>query len=339
MPFPSTSSTRLRPRAMPEPLIEIDGLTKKFGPITAVAGIDLTVAKGEVLGFLGPNGAGKSTTMKMITGYLAPTSGHVRVLGHDVENDSIGAQACIGYLPEGAPAYADMTPRQFLNFIAEVRRLPPEIAKLRIEAAVAKTELDSVLDQPIDTLSKGFKRRVGFAQAILHDPPVLIMDEPTDGLDPNQKHSVRALLRTMAPEKAIIISTHLLEEVDAVCTRAVIIDRGRIVADGTPAELVARSRHHNAVTLTLPPPQLEQAKTRIRSLIGVAATEDALRPDGLAALTAFPKNGSLLIEDISSLAVQEKWDVRELYAEAGRLDEVFRAITTHDADRAREARA
>ncbi len=324
---------------MPEPLIEIDGLTKRFGPITAVAGINLAVAKGEVLGFLGPNGAGKSTTMKMVTGFLAPTSGRVRVCGHDVETKPIAAQSCIGYLPEGAPAYADMTPRQFLNFIAEVRGLPQALAKVRIESAVAKTELDTVLDQPIDTLSKGFKLRVGFAQAILHDPPVLIMDEPTDGLDPNQKHSVRKLLREMAAEKAIIISTHLLEEVDAVCTRAVIIDRGRVVADGTPAELVARSRHHNAVTLVLPPPQTDAAKARIRALNGVATTEDAMRTDGLVALTAFPKNGSLLIEDISALAAQEKWDVRELYAEAGRLDEVFRAITTHDADRAREARA
>jgi ABC-2 type transport system ATP-binding protein len=196
-----------------------------------------------------------------------------------------------------------------------------------------------VLDQPIETLSKGFKRRVGLAQAILHDPPVLIMDEPTDGLDPNQKHAVRALLRAMAPEKAIIISTHLLEEVEAICTRAVIIDRGRIVADGTPAELVARSRHHNAVTLSLPSAQADAAKAKIRTLNGVAAIEETGRTNGLVELTAFPKSGALLIESVSAVVVAEKWDVKELYAEAGRLDEVFRAITTHDADRAREARA
>jgi ABC-2 type transport system ATP-binding protein len=323
---------------MPEPLIQIDGLTKLFGPISAVAGINLAVAKGEVLGFLGPNGAGKSTTMKMVTGYLAPTSGRVRVCGHDVETNPIAAQRSIGYLPEGAPAYADMTPRQFLRFIAEVRGLSAADSKIKLERVIANTELDAVLDQPIDTLSKGFKRRVGLAQAILHDPPVLIMDEPTDGLDPNQKHAVRKLLRAMAPNKAIIISTHLLEEVDAICTRAVIIDRGRIVADGTPAELVARSRHHNAVTLALPPPQADIAGPRIAALSGVATVDGLLRSDGLMALTAFPKSGALLIEDISALAVAEKWDVKELYAEAGRLDEVFRAITTHDTARAREAR-
>lgn len=320
-------------------MIEIEGLTKRFGPIAAVAGIDLKVAKGEVLGFLGPNGAGKSTTMKMVTGYLAPTGGRVRVCGHDIESDTIEAQRFIGYLPEGAPAYADMTPRQFLAFIAEVRGFRGEKAKEAVARAIAKTELDPVLEQNIDTLSKGFKRRVGLAQAILHDPPVLIMDEPTDGLDPNQKHSVRALIRAMAPQKAIIVSTHLLEEVEAICTRAVIIDRGRVVADGTPAQLLARSRHHNAVTLALPAAQAEIAKNKLKTLGAVASVEQAGRTNGTVELTAFPKSGALLIEDVSALAVREKWDVKELYAEAGRLDEVFRAITTHDAARARENRA
>ncbi|MGH6888766.1 MAG: ABC transporter ATP-binding protein [Rhizomicrobium sp.] len=320
-------------------MIEIDGLTKSFGPLTAVAGINLKVERGEVLGFLGPNGAGKSTTMKMITGFLAPTSGRVRVCGFDVENEPIAAQRRIGYLPEGAPAYGDMTPRQFLAFIADVRGFSGGEAKTRIAEAVEKTELEPVLDQPIETLSKGFKRRVGLAQAVLHDPPVLVMDEPTDGLDPNQKHSVRELLRAMAPRKAIIVSTHLLEEVEAICTRAVIIDRGRIVADGTPAELLARSRYHNAVTLALPPAVAEAVKKRLKSLNGVASVEDAPRRDGAIELTAFPKSGALLIEDVSALAAAEKWDVKEFYAEPGRLDEVFRAITTHDAKRAQEARA
>lgn len=317
-------------------MIEIQGLSKRFGPISAVAGIDLAVGKGEVLGFLGPNGAGKSTTMKMVTGYLTPTAGRVRICGHDVETDTIAAQRAIGYLPEGAPAYGDMTPRQFLAFIAEIRGFTGAAAKARIADAVAKTELDPVLDQPIDTLSKGFKRRVGLAQAILHDPPVLIMDEPTDGLDPNQKHAVRALIRAMAPEKAIVVSTHLLEEVEAICTRAVIIDRGRIVADGTPAELLARSRHHNAVTVVLPAAQAEPAKAKLKSLGAVVNVEQVRQPGGNILLTAFPKPGTLLIEDVSALAVAEKWDVKELYAEAGRLDDVFRAITTHDATRARE---
>ena len=319
-------------------MIEIEGLTKSFGPFTAVAGINLRVGRGEVLGFLGPNGAGKSTTMKMITGFLAPTSGRVRVCGFDVENDPIHAQRTIGYLPEGAPAYGDMTPRQFLGFIAEVRGFSGTEARNRIGEAVEKTELDPVLDQPIDTLSKGFKRRVGLAQAVLHDPPVLVMDEPTDGLDPNQKHAVRQLLRAMAPRKAIIVSTHLLEEVEAICTRAVIIDRGRIVADGTPAELLARSRHHNAVTLATPAAGAEVIKAKLKSLNGVATVEDVLRSDGAIELTAFPKRGAMLIEDVSALATAERWDVRELYCEAGRLDEVFRAITTHDAKRAREVR-
>jgi ABC-2 type transport system ATP-binding protein len=320
-------------------MIEISGLTKHFGAIAAVSGIDLKVGRGEVLGFLGPNGAGKSTTMKMITGFLAPSAGWSRICGHDVETDTIAAQQQIGYLPEGAPAYGDMTPRQFLGFIAEVRGYRGEAAKQAVAKAVARTELDPVLEQTIDTLSKGFKRRVGLAQAILHDPPVLIMDEPTDGLDPNQKHAVRSLIRAMAPQKAIIVSTHLLEEVEAICTRAVIIDRGRVVADGTPAELLARSRHHNAVTLTLPAAQAEGAKAKLKALSTVANVEQIGRADGTVELTAFPKSGALVIEDASRLATSEKWDVKELYAEAGRLDEVFRAITTHDTARARESRA
>ncbi|MBV9992978.1 MAG: ABC transporter ATP-binding protein [Alphaproteobacteria bacterium] len=316
-------------------MIEIDGLTKRFGQMTAVADLSLSVGKGEVLGFLGPNGAGKSTTMKMVTGYLAPTAGRVSICGHDVETDPIAAQANIGYLPEGAPAYGDMTPRQFLRFIAEIRGFRGDAADQAVAKSVAKTELAGVLDQPIETLSKGFKRRVGVAQAILHDPPVLIMDEPTDGLDPNQKFAVRSLIKAMAPSKAIIISTHLLEEVDAICTRAVIIDRGGIVADGTPAELLARSRHHNAVTLTLPAAQAADAQAKIKTLSTVANVEQQGRDDGFVQMTAFPKSGALLIEDVSALAAREKWDLRELYAEAGRLDEVFRAITTTDTQRAK----
>jgi gliding motility-associated transport system ATP-binding protein len=222
-------------------MIEIQNLTKRFGPVTAVADLSLGVRPGEVLGFLGPNGAGKSTTMKMVTGYLAPDAGTARICGHDIISDTIAAQRKLGYLPEGAPAYGEMTPRAFLHFIAGVRELSGEAARTATARAIAGTELQSVLDQPIDTLSKGFRRRVGLAQAILHDPEVLILDEPTDGLDPNQKHAVRALIRGMAKDKTIIISTHMLEEVEAICTRAVIIDQGRIVADATPAALAARS--------------------------------------------------------------------------------------------------
>jgi len=317
-------------------MIEIRGLTKTFGSITAVTGIDLKVDKGEVLGFLGPNGAGKSTTMKMISGYLTPTSGSVSICGHDVENETTAAQTMLGYLPEGAPAYGDMTPRQFLNFIAEARGFSGAEVKERTAMAATKTELEPVLEQPIETLSKGFKRRVGLAQAILHDPPVLVMDEPTDGLDPNQKHSVRKLIQSMAPEKAIIISTHLLEEVEAVCSRAVIIDRGRIVADGTPGNLLARSRHHNAVTLSLPVAQAMAAKTTLQMLPNVQAVEQIGQADGVVTLTAFPKSSALIIEEVTQVAVAQQWDVKEFYAEAGRLDEVFRALTTHDTQRVRE---
>lgn len=319
-------------------MIEIEGLTKRFGPTTAVAGLSLHVAKGEVLGFLGPNGAGKSTAMRMITGFLAPDAGRVTICGYDIETETNAAQAKIGYLPEGAPAYGDMTPRQFLSFVAQVRGFRKADVKARIAAVVEKTDLAPVLEQPIETLSKGFKRRVGLAQAILHDPPVLIMDEPTDGLDPNQKHAVRSLIRAMAAEKSIIISTHLLEEVDAICTRAVIIDRGTLVADGTPAELLARSRYHNAVTLALPLDQTESAMARLKALPGVAQIERTAM-GGSVRLTAFPKSGALLIEAVSALASRENWRVQEMYAEPGRLDEVFRAVTTSDAARAKAARA
>jgi ABC-2 type transport system ATP-binding protein len=222
-------------------MIEIQHLTKRFGPLVAVRDLSLTVGPGEVLGFLGPNGAGKSTTMKMVTGYLAPDQGSVRICGHDIVEDTLAAQKKLGYLPEGAPAYGEMTPRQFLHFIAQVRELSGEAEKEAVQRAVAGAELASVMDQPIETLSKGFRRRVGLAQAILHDPDVLVLDEPTDGLDPNQKHAVRGLIRGMAKNKTIIVSTHLLEEVDAICTRAVIIDRGRIVIDAKPAELAAKA--------------------------------------------------------------------------------------------------
>ena len=223
------------------PAIEVRGLDKQFGPIHAVRNISFSVDHGEVLGFLGPNGAGKSTTMKMITGFLEPTDGTVLVNGHDVMTDPISVKASIGYLPEGAPGYAEMTVIRFLEFVAEIRGLDGAERQQRIDKVVDLIHLDSVLEQTIETLSKGFKRRVGVAQALLHDPDVLIMDEPTDGLDPNQKHEVRSLIKEMAENKAIVISTHILEEVDAVCTRAIIIAAGQILFDGTPAELRAQS--------------------------------------------------------------------------------------------------
>ena len=218
-------------------LLEIDGFYKSFGPVRAVNGISLTVPAGQVLGFLGPNGAGKSTTMKMTTGFLEADAGSARICGYDVARDPVPARKKLGYLPEGAPAYGEMTPLGFLKFCARVRGMKGAALLSAVDVAIERTSLGSVAGQLIETLSKGFKRRVGLAQAILHDPDVLILDEPTDGLDPNQKQQVRDLIRDMAHERAIVISTHILEEVDAVCTRAVIIDRGRIVADGTADEL------------------------------------------------------------------------------------------------------
>ncbi len=225
--------------------VQVKSLDKQFGNIHAVRNISFSVKHGEVLGFLGPNGAGKSTTMKMITGFLEPTSGTVIVNGHDVTSDPIEVKSSIGYLPEGAPSYGEMTVLSFLRFIAEIRGFSGSEMDERIAAVVGKINLQAVLGQTIDTLSKGFKRRVGMAQTIIHDPDVLIMDEPTDGLDPNQKHEVRSLIKEMAEKKAIIISTHILEEVDAICSRAIIIASGQLLFDGTPAELREKSENND----------------------------------------------------------------------------------------------
>ncbi len=315
-------------------MISIKHLVKRFGPFTAVDGLSFDVAKGEVLGFLGPNGAGKSTTMKMVTGFLAPTSGSISVCGFDVENQPQEARRSIGYLPEGAPAYSDMTPSEFLAFIASVRGMKGDEAAKAVDRAADRTDLGKVLHQPIETLSKGFKRRVGLAQAILHDPPVLIMDEPTDGLDPNQKHAVRGLIADMAQEKAIVISTHILEEVEAVCTRAMIIDQGKVVADGTPAELTAKSKHHNAVIISLPEALGDAPSATLKGIEGVADVQIGKVNDGENRFTIFPKHGAVLIDKVSGQAASAGWDVKALYVEEGRLDEVFRTLTTSDAETA-----
>jgi ABC-2 type transport system ATP-binding protein len=222
-------------------MIKTQNLTKRYDGLLAVDDLSFTVEPGEVLGFLGPNGAGKSTTMRMIAGFIAPTAGSASICGHDVATDPIAAKAALGYLPEGAPSYGEMTVRNFLNFIADLRGLEGTQRGARLDYVVGKLHLEPVMTQTVETLSKGFKRRVGLAQAIVHDPKVLILDEPTDGLDPLQKHEVRTLISDIARDKTIIISTHILEEVDAVCTRAVIIARGRLVADDTPAGLKARA--------------------------------------------------------------------------------------------------
>ena len=220
-------------------MIKTQNLTKKYQWLVAVDDLSFSVEPGEVLGFLGPNGAGKTTTMRMIAGFITPSAGSASICGHDMVGEPLAAKAALGYLPEGAPHYGEMTVGGFLDFIADLRSLEGAHRKTRLDYVIGRLQLEPVLQQTIETLSKGFKRRVGLAQAIVHDPKVLILDEPTDGLDPVQKHEVRTLISEIAKEKTIVISTHILEEVDAVCTRAIIIARGKLVADGTPAALRA----------------------------------------------------------------------------------------------------
>jgi len=308
-----------------EASIEVRHLTKRFGPITAVDDVTFAVGRGEVLGFLGPNGAGKSTTMKMITGFLAPTRGTAAVCGLDIIDRPIEAKRHVGYLPEGAPGYPDMTPSGFLAFVARIRGFDGAEATRRIGLAVERTSLASVLEQPIETLSKGFKRRVGLAQALLHDPEVLILDEPTDGLDPNQKHEVRQLITALAPEKAIVISTHILEEVDAVCTRAIVIAGGRLLIDDTPGKFAARSRLHNSVRLMLADPAID-ARTALLRLPGVIAVEPIEDGEGKALLVV-PQEGRAIIAEVTDLVRTAGWPVAALRVERGRLDDVFRDIT------------
>ncbi len=314
-------------------LIEAEALRKTFGAITAVDEISLTVAKGEVLGFLGPNGAGKSTTMKMIAGFLEPDSGTARIAGIDVIDDPVGAKRHLGYLPEGAPAYADMTPRTFLGFIAEIRGFNGGEAKTKADAAAEKAGLLNVWNQRIETLSKGYKRRVGIAQAILHDPAVLIMDEPTDGLDPNQQHQVRELIKQMAKDKAIIISTHILQEVDAICTRAVIIDKGRIVADGTAEALESRLPYHRAVSMRVASDAADKAKSALERVGGVKGVETLSKTSGITTLRVFPSGDASIAAHVATAMREAGVDVEEMFVEKGRLDDVFRQITSSEGAR------
>jgi ABC-2 type transport system ATP-binding protein len=306
-------------------MIEVQNLTKEYGRFRAVDDLSFRVAPGEVLGFLGPNGAGKTTTMRIVAGFLPATAGRVRVCGADIETQSVEAKRRIGYLPEGAPSYPEMTPRSFLEFIADARGMAPTQRRQRLDEVFQQLHLEKVLEQTIDTLSKGYRRRVGLAQAILHDPEVLILDEPTDGLDPNQKHEVRELIGRMAKSKIIVISTHLLEEVEAVCNRAIIIARGKILADDTPRALEQRSRFYNAVSLKLARPELiPSARNAIKMLPEVASTE---LDEKNGRITAFPAPGKLPLAPINALAERQQWPLAELHLESGRLDEVFRSIT------------
>jgi ABC-2 type transport system ATP-binding protein len=314
-------------------MIKVQNLTKAFGPKIAVNDISFSVEKGEVLGFLGPNGAGKSTTMRMVTGFIPPSGGAIRVGSFDVAQNPIEAKRLIGYLPENAPLYTDMTVYGFLSFAAEIRGLTGEAKKKAVFRSVELCFLENVLHQSIDTLSKGYRHRTCFAQAIIHDPQVLIMDEPTDGLDPNQKHEVRTLIRRMGEKKAIIFSTHILEEVEAACTRAIIIDRGRIVANGTPDELKQKGETAGAICVRLPGVPASVATQKLGQVPQARKVQVLKEADSSVLVRVFPQartaNGELA-RSVFALAVAESWKLEELHTEEGRLDEVFRTITLPD---------
>jgi ABC-2 type transport system ATP-binding protein len=302
-------------------MIKIENLVKTFGAKRAVDDVSFTVERGEVLGFLGPNGAGKSTTMRMVTGFMPPTSGRVSIGGYDVTESPIEAKKLIGYLPENAASYPDMSVLGFLDFVAELRGLAGGARRKAVHHVVELCFLEAVLHQSIDTLSKGYRHRTCLAQALIHDPQVLIMDEPTDGLDPNQKHEVRNLIRELGASKAIVFSTHILEEVDAACTRAIIIDRGRIVANGTPAELRGMSERAGAVVLQAQGATLEKLSPlgRVEQINGAFRIYPADKT----------KAGDLA-QAVIELVGRERWKVEGMYNEPGELDEVFRRITLPD---------
>lgn len=308
-------------------MVELEGLTKNFGDIVAVDGIGLTVSKGEVLGFLGPNGAGKTTTMRMIAGFLTPSSGMARVCGRDVVEDPIGVKSMIGYMPEGAPAYDDMTVESFLSFIAEIRGLEGENIKRRVHEITETVDLKGMLDRPIEYLSKGYKRRVGLAQTLLHDPPVLILDEPTDGLDPNQKHQVRSLIKRMAADKCIVVSTHILEEVEAVCTRAVIIGHGKLLADGTADQLLARLPDHGSVTIECAAEHVERVAACLGKVAPVASVLRISLGGGRVGVKATPSSGQSIIDAVGAALRSDNVPFQEIYRHRGNLDDVFRMIT------------
>lgn len=309
-----------------QPLIEAKGLVKCFGDLTAVNDISLSVPQGEVLGFLGPNGAGKTTTMKMLTGFLAPSAGEANICGELVTTGIASVRRNIGYLPEGAPLYGEMTPVSFLTFIAETHGLVGAAAKNAIAAAADAVTIDAVMHQRIETLSKGFRRRVGLAGAILHNPRVLILDEPTDGLDPNQKHEVRRLIEGLSSDRAIIISTHILEEVEALCDRAVVIREGRVVADDTPLKLKARSVYAGAVSLLLPAKDAKALAKAAASLEGVTTIEQAKVGKDIR-LTMLAKKGADIANSVGDMVAEGGWHVSQYSVDAGRLDDVFRRLT------------
>ena len=302
-------------------MISVKNLFKSFSDFQAVNDLSFDIKPGEVVGFLGPNGAGKSTTMKMLTGFLLPTSGEIHIGDLSIADSDLAIKRKIGYLPEGAPAYGDMTPLQFLTFIARIRGFKGAEKNARIADVVKQVELQEVLDRPIDNLSKGFKRRVGLAQALIHDPEILILDEPTDGLDPNQKHQVRELIRNLSKDKIVIISTHILEEVTAVCNRVMIIAKGKLLFDDSPNALNQRSKYHGAVTMHF---SYRADASELAELEGVESMEEDLKT---GRVTLFPKPGSEILHLVTAHAQRCKLPVDSLFVEQGRLDQVFREIT------------
>lgn len=318
-------------------MIKVRNLKKTFGPKVAVNGVSFTVEKGEVLGFLGPNGAGKSTTMRMLTGFIPPSDGEVSIGEFDMLENPIPAKRLIGYLPENAPSYTDMSVHGFLEFCAELRGLRGDALKKAVGRVVEMCFLEPVLHQSVETLSKGYRHRTCFAQSIIHDPEVLVLDEPTDGLDPNQKHEVRTLIRRMGEKKAIIFSTHILEEVEAVCSRAIIIDRGRIVANGTPRELKQRSENAGAVVVRLANGSTAAVTGKINAISAVE--KSVVVTESPLTVRAFPRrsiSGDELARALGEVVIRERWQLQELHTEEGRLDEVFRSITLPDSDTTKE---
>jgi ABC-2 type transport system ATP-binding protein len=295
--------------------------------------VTFTVQKGEVLGFLGPNGAGKSTTMRMVTGYFAPTSGAVSICGVDMLDKPEEAKQRLGYLPENAPLYMDMSVAGFLGFCAELRGLNGTAKSKAVDKAIETCFLEAVRNQSVDTLSKGYRHRTCLAQSIIHDPEVLILDEPTDGLDPNQKHEVRNLIKRMGQTKAIVFSTHILEEVEAACSRAIIIDRGKVVADGTPEELKQRAPGANAVRVVIRGAPGAEIQAELAKVSGVAKVESTSTDDSRFTGRVLPSQKSAaaaLSGEIGMLAAAKSWKIEELLREEGRLDDMFRSLTRSD---------
>ena len=305
-------------------MIQVSQLTKRFGDTLAVNNLSFSVSKGEVLGFLGPNGAGKSTTMKMISGFIAPDAGTVTIESIDIEKNPIEAKSRLGYLPEGIPLYGDMPVHSFLAFVGRIRGIRSSELTERIASVVDDVRLGDVLTESIASLSKGYKRRVGIAQAMLHDPPVLVLDEPTDGLDPNQKDQVRYLINNISRDKAIILSTHILDEVEAVCSRVIVINKGEIVVDSDPHTLATRSEHHNTVKLKLTNASVEEASNQLKSIEGVRAVQYRELDDSYEIV---PTDGQPIVQSVWQTVASNGWTVSTISEQGGRLDDVFRQLT------------